>query len=259
MRAKRGVDGAGERVGDRRLALPDRHDRTAMVRPEIRRQRPDPVCVTLRVPALTGAGQFAGERGQKPGNLAGAGAQAMIGRHAGDRDQAVDGVQPVHPVRWLPDAAAIGELTRVAQRERALGQQVVVGGEDHVSAGQIENRLEGPAESSADPIGRVRRHERRVRVHGGGRVALAHAIHERVDQRRGGGFEQEVQAGAVRPRDAPQLAILECALHVEPGGRHAAAHHEPAAIGIVELQHGGLLEHAGRAERRRDGPCCPPP
>ena len=71
---------------------------------------------------------------------------AMVGHGAGERRDALDGIEAAHPFADLGGAAARGKVPCIAQVARRAGQEIATHGEDDIRLVEIEDGVDSPVE-----------------------------------------------------------------------------------------------------------------
>ncbi len=174
----------------------------------------------------------------------------MIRLRAGRGRHGLGHIQPVHAVGRFVDAAARGELARVAQVARAGRQKIRVQRDHNVGVREIVIRVGGLAE------GLRRAGARHVRSRGiplvplGQRIDLLDRAQLRSHGRRGHGLREDAYARAVL-RLLQRQRFPQFAGESAPGADLAVESQCLRAIRIVELQHRSLREGVAGAQRRR--------
>ena len=201
--------------------------------------------------AEAGAHQHCGQRCGDGEHVAARHRQALIGGGAGERERALRHPQPVHPSAL--GRAPGGEAAGVAQRVGVVGEDIVVEAEHDLGLVEVELRPQRRAERQRGalalgvagerlPLDPARLGERR-----------GEAPPQRGQRRRGALLGEHREGGAAGRPQRREVRRREGGELVPARGQLApalAAHHLRGAVGVVELEHHGLGEGAGRAEAR---------
>ena len=174
----------------------------------------------------------------------------MLGLGACQRRRALDHVQPIHLLRVVGDAAAVGEVPRVANHRRADSEEIGVERDDDIGLVEVVDGLAGRARRLTQAQASAIAGDWIVLMPMRLRVVLKNRREELGQRGRGDRLGQNPETGAPSRLLAGQRRSDGC-LKCGPRSDLTPVGDRLRPIRVVQAKYGGLRQDVGRPQTRR--------